>query len=49
MQYSEKMMDHCENPRNVGKLDEHDGDCDPLALFAGRYNKFMPDKKDANE
>ena len=22
--FSEKMMDHCQNPRNVGKLDEND-------------------------
>jgi nitrogen fixation NifU-like protein len=24
MPYSEKMMDHCEHPRNVGSLDEND-------------------------
>jgi len=24
MQYSKKMMDHCEHPRNVGSLDEKD-------------------------
>ena len=22
--FSEKLMDHCQNPRNVGKLDEKD-------------------------
>lgn len=26
MPYSSKMLDHCENPRNVGNLDENDKD-----------------------
>lgn len=26
MPYSEKMLDHCEHPRNVGSLDENDQD-----------------------
>ena len=26
MPYSEKMLDHCEHPRNVGSLDENDPD-----------------------
>lgn len=26
MPYSEKMLEHCENPRNVGSLDENDLD-----------------------
>ena len=26
MPYSEKMLDHCEHPRNVGTLDENDKD-----------------------
>lgn len=26
MPYSNKMLDHCENPRNVGSLDEEDKD-----------------------
>ena len=26
MPYSDKMIDHCENPRNVGKLDENEKD-----------------------
>ena len=26
MPYSQKMIDHCENPRNVGSMDENDPD-----------------------
>lgn len=26
MPYSKKMLDHCENPRNVGSMDENDPD-----------------------
>jgi nitrogen fixation NifU-like protein len=25
MEYSEKVMDHCRNPRNVGEIENHDG------------------------
>ncbi len=28
-----------------GKLDTHDGDCDYLSLFCGKYEKYMPKRK----
>ena len=28
-----------------GHLDTHNGDCDYLALFAGVYNEFLPEKE----
>ena len=32
-----------------GDLENHDGDCDYITLFAGKYNEFMPSKPDRGD
>ena len=39
--YSEKMMDHFRNPRNVGKLDNPDGEATVGSLACGDALKFQ--------
>ena len=39
--YSEKMMDHFRNPRNVGKIDNPDGEATVGSLACGDALKFQ--------
>ena len=39
--YSEKMMDHFRNPRNVGKIDHPDGEATVGSLACGDALKFQ--------